>query len=187
MVTAGVYLIARTAPLFQLASVVQDTAAALGAVTLVMAGLIALAQTDIKRVIAYSTMSQIGYMFLGVGLGAYASGMFHLMTHAFFKALLFLAAGIVIHALAGEQDIRKMGGLRGLMPKTYAVFLVGALSLAGIPALLRLLLEGPDHRRHVRAGRRLRLRPRSVLAIGRHVPDRPLHLPARVPGLPRRS
>jgi NADH-quinone oxidoreductase subunit L len=143
MVTAGVYLIARTAPLFQLASVVQDTAAALGAVTLVMAGLIALAQTDIKRVIAYSTMSQIGYMFLGVGLGAYASGMFHLLTHAFFKALLFLAAGIVIHALAGEQDIRRMGGLRGLMPKTYAVFLVGALSLAGIPPFSGFFSKDP--------------------------------------------
>ncbi len=143
MVTAGVYLIARTAPLFQLASVVQDTAAALGAVTLVMAGLIALVQTDIKRVIAYSTMSQIGYMFLGVGLGAYASGMFHLLTHAFFKALLFLAAGIVIHALAGEQDIRKMGGLRRLMPKTYGVFLVGALSLAGIPPFSGFFSKDP--------------------------------------------
>ena len=98
-----------------------------------MAGLIALVQTDIKRVIAYSTMSQIGYMFLAVGLGAYANGMFHLMTHAFFKALLFMAAGIVIHALAGEQDIRKMGGLRRLMPFTYVAFLVGALSLSGIP------------------------------------------------------
>jgi NADH-quinone oxidoreductase subunit L len=143
MVTAGVYLIARTAPLFQLASVVQDTAAALGAVTLVMAGLIALVQTDIKRVIAYSTMSQIGYMFLGVGLGAYASGMFHLMTHAFFKALLFLAAGLVIHALAGEQDMRKMGGLRSLMPKTYGVFLIGALSLAGIPPFSGFFSKDP--------------------------------------------
>jgi NADH-quinone oxidoreductase subunit L len=143
MVTAGVYLIARTAPIFQLASSVQDTAAALGAVTLVMAGLIALVQTDIKRVIAYSTMSQIGYMFLGVGLGAYASGMFHLMTHAFFKALLFLAAGIVIHALAGEQDIRRMGGLRGLMPKTYIFFLVGALSLVGLPPFSGFFSKDP--------------------------------------------
>jgi NADH-quinone oxidoreductase subunit L len=143
MVTAGVYLIARTAPIFQLASSVQDTAAALGAVTLVMAGLIALVQTDIKRVIAYSTMSQIGYMFLGVGLGAYASGMFHLMTHAFFKALLFLAAGIVIHALAGEQDIRRMGGLRSLMPKTYLFFLVGALSLVGLPPFSGFFSKDP--------------------------------------------
>src|SRR5438067_4697736 len=133
MVTAGVYLIARTAPIFQLASSVQDTAAALGAVTLVMAGLIALVQTDIKRVIAYSTMSQIGYMFLGVGLGAYASGMFHLMTHAFFKALLFLAAGIVIHALAGEQDLRTVGGLRGVLTRAVWAFVVGSLALAGVP------------------------------------------------------
>src|SRR5262249_22978999 len=96
-------------------------------------GLIALVQTDIKRVIAYSTMSQIGYMFLGAGLGAYANGMFHLMTHAFFKALLFLAAGIVIHALAGEQDMRNMGGLKRLMPATYWFFVVGALALVGIP------------------------------------------------------
>src|SRR6185312_13172065 len=101
--------------------------------TLLMAGLIALVQTDIKRVIAYSTMSQIGYMFLGAGLGAYGSAMFHLMTHAFFKALLFLAAGLVIHALAGEQDIRKMGGLRKLMPATYSFFLIGGLALVGIP------------------------------------------------------
>ncbi len=143
MVTAGVYLIARTAPIFQLASSVQDTAAALGAVTLVVAGLIALVQTDIKRVIAYSTMSQIGYMFLGVGLGAYASGMFHLMTHAFFKALLFLAAGVVIHALAGEQDIRRMGGLRALMPKTYVFFLVGALSLVGLPPFSGFFSKDP--------------------------------------------
>ncbi len=133
MVTAGVYLIARTHSLFELAPVVADTAAILGAVTLVMAGLIALVQTDIKRVIAYSTMSQIGYMFVAVGLGAYGAGLFHLMTHAFFKALLFMAAGIVIHALAGEQDIRKMGGLARELPLTFRVFLVGALALAAIP------------------------------------------------------
>ena len=92
-------------------------------------------QVDIKRVIAYSTMSQIGYMFLGAGLGAYGNGMFHLMTHAFFKALLFLAAGIVIHHLAGEQDIRRMGGLRRVLPRTYVAFLVGSLALVGIPPL----------------------------------------------------
>ena len=135
MVTAGVYLIVRTHALFELAPKVQDLAAGLGAATLLMAGLIALVQTDIKRVIAYSTMSQIGYMFLGAGLGAYANAMFHLLTHAFFKALLFLAAGLVIHALAGEQDIRKMGGLRRLMPKTWFAMLVGGLALAGIPPL----------------------------------------------------
>jgi NADH-quinone oxidoreductase subunit L len=135
MVTAGVYLIARTFPLFELAPTVQDLAAGLGAGTLILAGLVALVQTDIKRVIAYSTMSQIGYMFVGVGLGAYANGMFHLMTHAFFKALLFMGAGIVIHALAGEQDIRRMGGLRERMPRTALAMLIGALALAGIPPL----------------------------------------------------
>jgi NADH-quinone oxidoreductase subunit L len=135
MVTAGVYLIVRTHVLFEAAPRVQDLAAGLGAATLLMAGLIALVQTDIKRVIAYSTMSQIGYMFLGAGLGAYANAEFHLMTHAFFKALLFMAAGIVIHALAGEQDIRKMGGMRQLLPRTWWAFLIGALALAGIPPL----------------------------------------------------
>jgi NADH-quinone oxidoreductase subunit L len=135
MVTAGVYLIVRTHPLFELAPHIEDLAAGLGAATLLMAGLIALVQTDIKRVIAYSTMSQIGYMFLGAGLGAYPNAMFHLMTHAFFKALLFLAAGLVIHALAGEQDIRKMGGLRRLMPNTWWAMLIGGLALTGVPPL----------------------------------------------------
>ena len=135
MVTAGVYLIARTHVLFELAPAVLHTAAVLGGITLLVAGVIALVQTDIKRVIAYSTMSQIGYMFLAAGLGAYAAGMFHLMTHAFFKALLFLAAGVLIHALADEQDIRKMGGLASSMPWTYKAFIVGALALAGFPPL----------------------------------------------------
>jgi NADH-quinone oxidoreductase subunit L len=132
MVTAGVYLIVRTHSIFEQAPTIADLAAGLGAGTLLLAGLIALVQVDIKRVIAYSTMSQIGYMFLGAGVGAYANGMFHLMTHAFFKALLFMAAGIAIHALASEQDIRKMGGLRQLMPRTYVAFLVGSLALVGI-------------------------------------------------------
>ncbi len=135
MVTAGVYLLVRTSPVFEAAPHVQDLAAGLGAATLLIAGLIALVQVDIKRVIAYSTMSQIGYMFLGAGLGAYANSMFHLMTHAFFKALLFLAAGLVIHALMGEQDMRKMGGLKRFLPRTYRAFLIGALALTGIPPL----------------------------------------------------
>ncbi len=135
MVTAGVYLIVRAHPIFELAPAVQDLAAGLGAATLLAAGLIALVQTDIKRVIAYSTMSQIGYMFLGAGLGAYGSSMFHLMTHAFFKALLFMGAGLVIHRLAGEQDMRKMGGLRKAMPRTTLAFLIGSLALVGIPPL----------------------------------------------------
>ena len=132
MVVAGVYLLVRAHPVFEFAPEVQDLAAGLGAVTLLVAGLIALVQTDIKRVIAYSTMSQIGYMFLAAGIGAYGSAMFHLMTHAFFKALLFLAAGIVIHALLGEQDIRNMGGLRDALPRTYVFMLIGSLALAGI-------------------------------------------------------
>jgi NADH-quinone oxidoreductase subunit L len=132
MVTAGVYLIARTSPIFEDAHSIQLLAAGLGVVTLLVAGLIALVQVDIKRVIAYSTMSQIGYMFVGVGVGAYSNGMFHLMTHAFFKALLFMGAGLIIHALAGEQDIYKMAGIGSLMPWTRRMFLVASLALVGI-------------------------------------------------------
>ena len=135
MVTAGVYLIVRTHAVFEQAPRVEELAAGLGAGTLLVAGLIALVQTDIKRVIAYSTMSQIGYMFLGAGLGAYGNAMFHLMTHAFFKALLFLAAGVVIHALAGEQDIRKLAGVGRLLPVTRISFLIGSLALIGVPPL----------------------------------------------------
>src|SRR5947208_3753372 len=133
MVTAGVYWIARTHVIFEQARTVQLVAAGLGALTLLVAGLIALVQVDIKRVIAYSTMSQIGYMFVGVGVGAYANGLFHLMTHAFFKALLFMAAGLAIHAISGEQDIRRLAGVGKLMPRTKLVFLVGSLALVGIP------------------------------------------------------
>jgi NADH-quinone oxidoreductase subunit L len=133
MVTAGVYLLVRASPIFEAAPDVQHLAAILGAITLLVAGFVALVQWDIKRVIAYSTMSQIGYMFLAAGIGAYGYAIFHLMTHAFFKALLFMSAGLVIHHLDGEQDIRRMGGLRGVMPRTHLAFLVGGLSLAGIP------------------------------------------------------
>jgi NADH-quinone oxidoreductase subunit L len=133
MVTAGVYLIARMHPLFELAPTAQDVGATIGAATLLIAGTIGLAQTDIKRVIAYSTMSQIGYMIMGVSVGAYAAGLFHLMTHAFFKALLFMAAGSLIGAMAGEQSLEKMGGFRKAMPFTYGCFIVGGLALSGIP------------------------------------------------------
>jgi NADH-quinone oxidoreductase subunit L len=133
MVTAGVYLLVRASPIFEAAPDVQHLAAILGAITLLAAGVIALVQWDIKRVIAYSTMSQIGYMFLAAGIGAYGYAIFHLMTHAFFKALLFMSAGLVIHHLGGEQDIRRMGGLKRRMPRTHVAFLVGTLALAGIP------------------------------------------------------
>ena len=133
MVTAGVYLVARMWPFYSLAPDVSDLVAIVGVATLTVAGLIALVQTDIKRVIAYSTMSQIGYMFCGVGIGAYSAGMFHLVTHAFFKALLFLGAGVVIHALHDEQDMRKMGGMSRYLPYTTGLMWIGALSLAGVP------------------------------------------------------
>jgi NADH-quinone oxidoreductase subunit L len=143
MVTAGVYLIARTHVIFEQARTIELIAAGTGALTLLVAGLIALVQTDIKRVIAYSTMSQIGYMFLGVGVGAYSSGMFHLMTHAFFKALLFMTAGLAIHALSGEQDIRKMRGLGKIMPFTKWCFLAGALALVGVPPFSGFFSKDP--------------------------------------------
>ncbi|HXD55925.1 MAG TPA: NADH-quinone oxidoreductase subunit L, partial [Solirubrobacteraceae bacterium] len=133
MVTAGVYLIARMHPLFQLAPAAQDVGAIAGATTLFVAGTIGLAQTDIKRVIAYSTMSQIGYMIMGVSIGAYAAGLFHLMTHAFFKALLFMAAGSIIGAMGGEQSLQKMGGFKRALPFTYAAFVIGGLALSGVP------------------------------------------------------
>jgi NADH-quinone oxidoreductase subunit L len=133
MVTAGVYLLVRASPIFEAAPDVQHLASILGAITLLVAGFVALVQWDIKRVIAYSTMSQIGYMFLAAGIGAYGYAIFHLMTHAFFKALLFMSAGLVIHHLDGEQDIRKMGGLKNVMPRTHIAFAAGALALMGIP------------------------------------------------------
>jgi NADH-quinone oxidoreductase subunit L len=133
MVTAGVYLIARMHPFFELAPAAQDVGAAIGCATLVIAATIALTQTDIKRVIAYSTMSQIGYMIMGVSVGAYAAGMFHLMTHAFFKALLFMGAGSIIGAMGGEQSLEKMKGFRKAMPFTFACFVIGGLALSGIP------------------------------------------------------
>jgi NADH-quinone oxidoreductase subunit L len=135
MVTAGVYLIARTHTLFTLAPQVQAVVAVIGAVTLFMAGTAALVQRDIKRVLAYSTISQIGYMFLALGVGAWSAAMFHFMTHAFFKALLFMAAGVVIHCLHHEHDIFKMGGLRNRLPAAFWTFLIGAASLSGFPLI----------------------------------------------------
>jgi NADH-quinone oxidoreductase subunit L len=132
MVTAGVYMVARTHVLFDHSPVALGVVATVGAATAIFAATIALVQNDIKRVLAYSTISQLGYMFLGCGVAAYSAAIFHLMTHAFFKALLFLAAGSVIHAIGGEQDLRKMGGLRKKLPVTFAVTTVGVLAIAGI-------------------------------------------------------
>jgi len=133
MVTAGVYLIARTHVLFELAPVVQSTVALIGAATLLVAGLSAMAQKDIKRVLAYSTISQLGYMFLALGVGAWSAAIFHLMTHAFFKALLFLGAGVVILAQHHEQDMLKMGGLKNKLPAVFWTFLIGSASLSALP------------------------------------------------------
>ena len=133
MVTAGVYLITRTHVLFALAPVVMAAVAIIGALTLLIAGFSALAQTDLKRVLAYSTISQIGYMFLALGIGAWSAGVFHFMIHAFFKALLFLAGGAVIHLLHDEHDIFRMGGLRKKMPVVFLTFLIGAASLSALP------------------------------------------------------
>ncbi|MCK4495428.1 MAG: NADH-quinone oxidoreductase subunit L, partial [Candidatus Aminicenantes bacterium] len=135
MVTAGVYMVSRMNLLYTFSVDAAQVVAVVGAVTAIYAATMALTQNDIKRVLAYSTISQIGYMFIGCGVGAYAAGMFHLYTHAFFKSLLFLAAGSVMHALSGELDMRKMGGLRKYLPLTYPTFLIGAIAIAGIPFL----------------------------------------------------
>jgi NADH-quinone oxidoreductase subunit L len=133
MVTAGIYMIARSNILYTLAPVTQTLVAVIGLATAIFAATIALKQNDIKKVLAYSTVSQLGYMFLGLGVGAYTGAVFHVMTHAFFKALLFLGAGSVIHAMHHEQDIRKMGGLKKYMPVTHITFLLACLAIAGIP------------------------------------------------------
>ena len=136
MVTAGVYMISRTSGIYELAPIALGVIAVLGALTALLAALIAIANNDIKRVLAYSTVSQLGYMFLATGVGAYSAAMFHMTSHAFMKALLFLAAGSVMHAMADETDIRKMGGLRKKIPVTWAVFLVGVLAMSGLPPLV---------------------------------------------------
>lgn len=135
MVTAGIYLVARCHPLYSLSPQALEVVAFLGLLTSLVAGLIALRQNDIKKILAYSTVSQLGLMFLSLGVGAYAAALFHVTTHAFFKALLFLGAGSVIHALGGEQDIRRMGGLRRALPITYGTFLLATLAISGVPLL----------------------------------------------------
>jgi len=133
MVTAGVFMVARLSPLFDLAPAAQTFVTFIGGTTALFAATIGLVQNDIKRIVAYSTCSQLGYMFVAMGVGAYSVGMFHLFTHAFFKALLFLGCGSVITAMHHEQDIRKMGGLRDKMPWTYATMLIGTFALTGVP------------------------------------------------------
>ena len=135
MVTAGVFMVARCNPIFSLSPFAMGTVALVGAVTSLFAATIGLVQNDIKRIVAYSTVSQLGYMFLACGVGAYSAGIFHLYTHAFFKALLFLCAGSVMHTMAGELDLQKMGGLRKYMPVTYGTMLIASLSIAGVPGL----------------------------------------------------
>ena len=183
MVTAGVYMIGRNAELFTHAPQTLAIVGGIGAATAFMAATIGLVQNDIKRVLAYSTVSQLGYMFLAMGVGAYAAGIFHLYTHAFFKALLFLGSGAVIHALAGEQDLRRMGGLKNDLPLTYWTFLIGALAIAGVPGLagffskdeiLHRGLRWPPHAVVVD-------RAADILDHGR------LHVPGGVSGLPRRA
>lgn len=133
MVTAGVFLVCRFSPLYELAPFAKEVVTVVGALTAIFAATIGMTQFDIKRVIAYSTMSQLGYMFFAAGVGAYGAAMFHLMTHAFFKALLFLGAGSVIHAMSDEQDMRKMGGIAGHIKVTYVLMWIGSLALAGVP------------------------------------------------------
>jgi NADH-quinone oxidoreductase subunit L len=135
MVTAGVFLLARCNPIFSLSETAMTVAALTGAITCIFAATIALVQNDIKRIIAYSTLSQLGYMFLACGVGAFSAGIFHLYTHAFFKALLFLCAGSVMHAMAGELDLQKMGGLKKYMPVTYITMVIASLSISGVPGL----------------------------------------------------
>ena len=135
MVTAGVYMVARSSAVFDRAPIALMVVAVIGTLTAIFAASIGILQTDIKKVLAYSTISQLGYMFMGCGVAAYGAGIFHLMTHAFFKALLFLSAGAIIHGLGGEQDMRKMGGLRKYMPKTFWVMTVATFTIAGFPPL----------------------------------------------------
>ena len=185
MVTAGVYLIARMHPFFEQAPAAADVGAIIGCLTLVIAATIALVVTDLKRVIAYSTMSQIGYMIMAVSSFAYTAGLFHLMTHAFFKALLFMAAGSVIAAMAGEQNLDKMGGFRKAMPFTFAMMLIGGAALSGFP-LLSGYFSKDEILAYLHRARRLAHRARRD-RVPRLVPDRRLHVPDDLPRVLRRA
>ena len=186
MVTAGIFMVARMSPLFELSTTALSVVLIIGAITAFFMGLVGIVMNDIKRVVAYSTLSQLGYMTVALGASAYASGMFHLMTHAFFKALLFLAAGSVIIAMHHEQDMRKMGGLRKYMPITYWTALIGALALCGIPPFAGFFSKDTIieavHESHT-PGRRHRLR-RGAVRRARH---RAVHLPHDLHDLPRQG
>ena len=178
MVTAGVYMVTRCNVLFRLAPEVMLFVAVIGCFTALFAGTIAVAQNDLKKVLAYSTISQLGYMFLACGVGAFPVGMFHVMTHACFKACLFLGAGSVMHAMSDDLDVRHMGGLKSKMPITFWTFLAGDVRDLGHPALRRLLLEGRDPRELLRGAR-----PRQAALVRRPVhgrADRLLHVPDRL-------
>ena len=170
MVTAGVYMVARMSAIYQLAPVAMDVVAIIGATTAIFAATMAIVQTDIKKVLAYSTISQLGYMFLALGVGAFAAGIFHLMTHAFFKALLFLGAGSVIHSLSGQQDIGKMGGLWNSIPSTSRPFLIATLAIAGIPPLSGFFSKdeilGHAFNRHLMVDRYLALWAVGLITAG---------------------
>ncbi len=185
MVTAGVFMVARLSPIFALSETALAVVILVGAITAFFAATVGLVQNDIKRVVAYSTCSQLGYMFVALGVGAYPVAIFHLFTHAFFKALLFLGSGSVIHAVSDEQDMRKMGGLRTVIPITYWMMIAGTLSLIGFPLTAGYLFEGRDHRGGAcgRGGRRLlRLHPSRdrrrlhlVLLLAADLHDLPRH------------
>ena len=186
MVTAGIFMVARMSPLFEQSDAALSFVLVIGAITALFMGFMGVIQNDIKRVVAYSTLSQLGYMTVALGVSAYPVAIFHLMTHAFFKALLFLAAGSVIIGMHHDQDIRNMGGLRKYMPVTWITALLGLDGADRHAVLRRLLLEGLDHlggRREQPAGLDLRL-PRR---LGRRVRDGVLFLPHVLPGLPRRG
>ncbi len=188
MVTAGVFLVCRCSPLFEHAPDARAFVCVIGAITAFFAATIGLAQNDIKRVIAYSTCSQLGYMFFAAGLSAYGASMFHLFTHAFFKALLFLGSGSVIHAMGGEQDMRKMGGLASVTPITFVAMLVGTIALTGLGAFgigfAGYYSKGRDHRNRGGIGngpRRFCLFPRPH----RRLPDVDLLLASHLHDLRR--
>ena len=186
MVTAGVFMVARLSPLFELAPNAQAFVTFIGATTAIFAATIGLVQNDIKRIVAYSTCSQLGYMFVAMGVGAYSVGMFHLFTHAFFKALLFLGSGSVIHAMHHEQDIRHMGGLKDRIPFTYIGDDHRHAGADRLPAHRRLFLQGRHHRGGLR-----RQEPDGALRLHLHggggAADLVLFLAADLQDLPRRA